>query len=169
MRAAFFLLPAALVAAAPVGAAVYLSVEQAQALMFPRIKLQQKLVTLTREEAEAITRVTGSPVHNRDLKAWHTKDGAWFIIDQVYGRDDWVAYAVALNRDGVVTSLEILECVADYDTVRMPEWRAQFIGASAGGKLNIQSISGSTLSSRHIAAGVKRVLATYELVLKPRD
>ena len=167
MRAAFFLFPAALVAAAPASAAVYLNVQQAQALMFPRVKLQQRSLTLTLEQMEAITRASGAVVHNPHLKAWRAVNGAWFIIDQVNGRDDWLTYAIAINRDGVVTDLEILECAADFDTVRIPEWRAQFRGKSTYTDWRVQPMSGATLSSRHITDGVKRLLAAYALVLKP--
>ena len=166
MRAALFLVPAALVAAAPASAAVYLKIEEAKALMFPRVKLQPRFLTLAPAEAAAIARMSGAVVHSPEIKAWRAPDGGWFIVDQVHGRDDWVTYAIALDRHGLVTRLEILECAADYDTVRLPEWRAQFLGASASTDLAIQHISGSTLSSQHIAQGVKRLLATYELVLK---
>ncbi len=167
MRAALFLVAAALIAAAPASAAVYLSIKQAQALMFPHVKLQPRFLTLTSEQAEAIASVSGQRVRSKDLKAWRAADGGWFVVDQVQGRDDWLTYALAINRDGIVTGLEILECAADFDTVRMPEWLDQFRGASIGDNFHIQPMSGATLSSRHITDGVKRVLATYALVLKP--
>jgi hypothetical protein len=56
--------------------------------------------------------------------------------------------------------------------VRDPRWRAQFNGKRAGDTLrvgqDIQNLSGATLSSRHITDGVRRLLALYEVVLKPR-
>jgi Na+-transporting NADH:ubiquinone oxidoreductase subunit NqrC len=53
--------------------------------------------------------------------------------------------------------------------VRNKRWRAQFSGKRASDALQfgreIKNISGATLSSRHVTDGVRRVLATYALVL----
>jgi Na+-transporting NADH:ubiquinone oxidoreductase subunit NqrC len=54
--------------------------------------------------------------------------------------------------------------------IRNIEWRNQFVGKTAADPLklgrDIHIISGATLSSRHIADGVKRLLATYEVAFK---
>ena len=54
--------------------------------------------------------------------------------------------------------------------VRNPEWRKQFVGKTSAAPLkldqDIKNISGATLSTKHIADGVKRVLATYDVALK---
>jgi Na+-transporting NADH:ubiquinone oxidoreductase subunit NqrC len=81
-----------------------------------------------------------------------------------------IPYALALNSDGSVRGIEILEYRESYGgQVREPLWRAQFIGKRHGAELalykDIQNISGATLSSRHITDGVKRLLATYDIVL----
>jgi hypothetical protein len=52
----------------------------------------------------------------------------------------------------------------------MPEWRAQFTGRKDGElrrKGDIENISGTTLSSKHITEGVIRMLATYARVFAP--
>ncbi len=169
MRSQLFLIPAALVVSvsAPTVAAYYLTLDEAQGLMFPGVTLEPRFVTLTEGQAKALA--AQAPVHGYQVKAWQASNGGWFILDQVEGKGDLITYAVALNREGVVQSIEILECVPDYNTVRMPEWRAQFVGQVAGEKRRIANISGSTLSAQHIAEGVRRVLATHALVLKPRS
>jgi len=54
--------------------------------------------------------------------------------------------------------------------VRNPAWRKQFIGKTYAAPLSldkdVRNISGATLSCRHIAQGVKRVLTTYVTALK---
>jgi Na+-transporting NADH:ubiquinone oxidoreductase subunit NqrC len=49
--------------------------------------------------------------------------------------------------------------------VRDASWVAQFVGKSSGSALkvgqDIRNISGATLSSQHVAEGVKRILAAY--------
>ena len=81
-----------------------------------------------------------------------------------------IPYALALNSDGSVRGIEILEYRESYGgQVREPLWRAQFIGKRHGAEFalyeDIQNISGATLSSRHITDGVKRLLATYDIVV----
>ena len=53
--------------------------------------------------------------------------------------------------------------------VRDPRWRAQFTGKRAGQSLQlgreVKNISGATLSSKHVTDGVRRLLATYAIVL----
>ena len=80
-------------------------------------------------------------------------------------------YAIGLNADGSVKQVEIVDYRESYGyEVRNPEWRKQFVGKTASSlqSLNqdIRNISGATLSCRHVADGVKRVLATYAIALK---
>jgi hypothetical protein len=169
MRYQLLLIPAALVASAPAVAAFYMTLEEAQTLMFPGVTLKQHVMRLTEGQAKAIATQAQAPVHKHEVKAWQAPNGGWFILDQVQGKDDWVTYAVSLSPAGAVQAVEIIECLPDYNTVRIPAWRAQFVGQVAGEKRYIENISGSTLSTQHIAQGVRRVLATYALVLKPRN
>ncbi|SFS08715.1 FMN-binding domain-containing protein [Dyella sp. OK004] len=171
MRSRFLLIPAyALVASAPVHATVYLSVEQAQALMFPGATLTPDFVTLTPEQMKAIEKACDVNVLTPNLKAWRVSTGGWFIADQVVGKHEFIPFAVAIDAQGAVRSVEILEYRETFgDQVRNEAWRAQFVGKThdAPLKLNsdIKNISGATLSSRHITDGVKRLLTTYALVL----
>jgi len=96
--------------------------------------------------------------------------GGWFIVDQVIGKHEFIPFAVAIDADGSVKQIEILEYREAYGgQVKNPAWRAQFTGKRHGASLtlrkDIQNISGASLSSRHITDGVKRLLATYALVL----
>jgi Na+-transporting NADH:ubiquinone oxidoreductase subunit NqrC len=77
---------------------------------------------------------------------------------------------VALDPAGTVRDVEILDYREAYGgQVRDPRWRQQFIGKRAGQSLklgsDIKNISGATLSSKHVTDGVRRLLATYQLVL----
>lgn len=174
MKSRFLLIPAyALVVAAPVQATVYLSVEQAQALMFPGATLTPDFVTLTPEQMKAIEKVSDVNVLSPSLKAWRVSTGGWFIADQVVGKHEFIPFALALDDKGAVKSVEILEYRETYgDQVRNEAWRAQFVGKTHDAPLklgkDIQNISGATLSSRHITDGVKRLLATYDLVLSKK-
>jgi len=163
--------PALVCGVAPVHAVTYLSVEQAQAAIFPGRMLTPADVKLTKEQRKAIEKASVVRVRNPDLKAWKVEGGGWFLLDEVIGKHEFITYAAGLTEDGAVKQIEVLDYRETYGgQVRDAKWRAQFTGKKHGAKLklddDIQNISGATLSSRHIADGVRRLLATYELVLK---
>ncbi len=86
------------------------------------------------------------------------------------GKHEFITYAVALDATGGVKDIEILDYRETYGSeVREPAWRAQFTGKHHGATLklgdDIRNISGATLSSKHITDGVRRLLATYAIVL----
>ena len=164
-------IPALVCGAVPAHAVTYLTIEQAQAAIFPGKKLTPADVTLTPDQRKAIARASGVRVRNPDLKVWKVEGGGWFILDEVIGKHEFITYAVGLTGDGAVKQIEVMDYRETYGgQVRDEKWRAQFTGKKHGAKLklddDIQNISGATLSSRHIADGVRRLLATYELVLK---
>ncbi|MGL4302928.1 MAG: FMN-binding protein, partial [Sphingomonas sp.] len=94
----------------------------------------------------------------------------WFIVDEVVGKHEFITFALALDASGAVKSVEILDYREAYGgQVRDPRWRAQFVGKRAGAPLRlgneVKNISGATLSSKHVTDGVRRLLATYAIVL----
>ena len=96
--------------------------------------------------------------------------GGWLIVDEVVGKHEFITYAVALDASGALKSVEILDYRESYGgQVRDPRWRAQFVGKRAGTPLQlgreIKNISGATLSSKHVTDGVRRLLATYAIIL----
>ncbi len=171
MYARFFLLPAAaLTIAVPAYATVYLTVEQAQKLMFPGETLTPHFVDLTDAQVSKIEDASDADVLSNHLKAWKASGGGWFIADQVVGKHEFIPIALGIDAHGAVKDIEILEYREAYgDSVRNPKWRAQFKGKTAPSPLqltgDIQNISGATLSSKHITDGVRRLMKTYELVL----
>jgi len=174
MRGQFLLIPlASLAIVAPAHATVYLTVEQAQQLLFPGAEFVADNRTITPEQEREIERASGVSVRNRTLNLWRVSTGGWFMVDQVIGRHDNIPYAIGLEADGAVRGIEILEYRESYGgQIREPLWRAQFIGKRQGAPLtlkrDIQNISGATLSCRHIADGVKRLLATHAFVIAER-
>lgn len=170
MNARFLLLPLALAPVAAVHATVYLTPEQAQAAMFPGEAMTPSFHTLTDAQVSAIRKAAGVSPLGRTLKAWRASGGGWLIVDEVVGKHEFITFAVALDAAGAVKTVEILEYRESYGgQVRDPRWRAQFTGKRAGEGVklgvDIRNISGATLSSKHITDGVRRLLATYAIVL----
>lgn len=171
MHARFLLIPAAAFAiATPVQATVYMSVEQAQTLMFPGAHFTPDFRTLTDEQVSAIEDQSDTHVLDPHLKAWRVSSGGWFIADQVVGKHEFIPIALGIGADGAVKDVEILEYREAYGgEVMNPKWRAQFAGKKNGATLklteDIQNISGATLSSKHITDGVRRLMAAYAIIL----
>ena len=168
-----WLVPPALVLSAPgwAHAERYLTVEAAQAAMFPGERLTPEPLTLTPEQARAIEKASGVRVRVPEVKAWRAEKGGVFIVDEVLGKHDYITWALALNPDATVKQLEILEYRETYGgEIRNEKWRAQFRGRTSRDRLrlddDIRNISGATLSCRHVTDGVKRLLATYEIAFK---
>jgi FMN-binding domain len=161
----------AIVASAQVMAEDFLTLEQAQTLIFPGAQLTPSDFVLSDEQIAQLIKETQAPIWRRQVKVWRVSSGGWFFLDQVIGRDDRITYAVGLDSSGGVKGVEILTCLQKYDGIRRPEWLAQFVGKhySKSDLMNqIATLSGSTLSTTHITEGVKRVLATYALFMTPK-
>jgi len=164
------LLPVAVISASAYGA-TYLTVEQAQAAIFPGATLTKAFVTLTADQKSAIEKKSGVNVRKAEIQLWKASDGGLFMVDEVVGKHEFFTIAVGVKSDGSVKQIEILDYKETYGyEVRNASWRAQFVGKSAASPLqlngDIKNISGATLSSKHVADGVKRILNMYETSLK---
>jgi len=172
----FFAAPVAVFAAASAYATQYLSVEQAQKLMFgAAAQFERQELKLEKDSVRAIEKISGVKVRMIDVPVWQVsengKPSGYFFIDEVYGKHEFITYAVALEASGKVRQVEILDYRETYGyQVRNPEWRAQFVGKSAADPLkletDIQNIAGATLSCKHVTEGVKRILAIYDRDLR---
>ena len=161
-----------LAAAQPAQAMVYLSIEQAQELMFPGQSLTPVPLRLSANDIAAVERETGTHYFAGALQAWRAIDG-YFFLDAVIGKHDLIRYAVALTDEGKVRQVEILEYREAYGgEVRNAAWRSQFIGRAHGDPVqigrDIRNISGATLSCQHVTDGIRRLLAIYALAIAQR-
>jgi Na+-translocating ferredoxin:NAD+ oxidoreductase RnfG subunit len=91
----------------------------------------------------------------------------------VLGKHEIIDYTVALTPEGKVLAIEILEYRESYGyEIRGAKWRQQFVGKGAANSLrlnkDIYNISGATMSCRHVTEGIRRVLATFDLLCRPQ-
>ena len=165
MRSRLNLVPAALVAfAGPAIALDNQSIELAQARLFRGQSLAPADFALTEDQLEYLRSEYEVPFIRPRFKAWRTSAGDWLFLDQVYGLQDIISYAVAIDAKGVVTGIEILVCVEGYCDIAKPEWRALLVGKTYGkwsANTGATTISGATLSSVHVVEGVKKLLAIH--------
>jgi Na+-translocating ferredoxin:NAD+ oxidoreductase RnfG subunit len=148
-----------------------MTVEQAQALMFPGAALTRAFMTLTNEQTSAIESRSGVHVRTAQVQAWKSSDGSYFIVDQAIGKHELFTIALGLTATGQVKAVEILDYKESYGyEIRNEAWRKQFTGKAAKDTLrlgdNIKNISGATLSCQHVTDTIKRLLATYDIALK---
>lgn len=162
--------------AAPAYATQYLTIEQGQRLAFPAAaQFVWAPIVYTPAQIAAIEELSGQRVLTRGEQVWKAEAGGrflgFFIVDYVIGKHLVIDYAVALDANGRIKRVEILEYREAYGyEVSNRDWLAQFVGRTVHDPLevdrDIRNISGATLSSRHVTDGIKRVLATYETCLK---
>ena len=173
----WLLIPAVVLpAAAPAYAVQYLTVEQAQKLMYPQADgFAPMPVRLSTEQKKFVEKASGVRLRFPEQPVWQVtangRPAGWFLVDEVYGKHEFITYAVSIGLDGAVRGVEILDYRETHGgEVRNPKWRAQFAGKKLTDPLklddDILNISGATLSCRHLADGVKRLLAIHEAALK---
>lgn len=146
-------------------AAQYMTIEQAQHAAFPAA------TNFVLDEATLEQATTSGAA----AKIWRARNGeqhlGWIVEDRVIGKSEAITYALALDANGAVLSLEILDYRESHGgEIRLAPWRKQFVGKTAHDPVtlnqDIKNISGATLSCRHITEGVQRLLQVYERVLR---
>ena len=173
-----WLLPVAAISAPPQAFAVqYLSVEQAQKALFPGAsEFRPRLTLLTEAQRAAIAKASDTRVRGAEVRLWEARAAqgvlGYVVLDEVYGKHEFITYAVALLPDGSVKQVEVLDYRESYGgQIRNEAWRAQFVGKKRQDALqvdqDIQNISGATLSCAHVTDGIRRIVAIYDLALKP--
>lgn len=178
LRFILTLLGLVVVAVPTVRAEKFADVNEAQKLMFPSAtSFSVRNIRYTPAEIRAIEKKAGVKLLKNGNRMWIAHAGTnvlgVMIHDQVFGKHELIDYAVAIDLDGRVQSVEILEYRESYGgEIRGEKWRAQFRGKGLGDafRLNrdIYNLSGATMSCRHVSEGVKRLVATYALVVRPR-
>jgi len=158
-------------------AATYLTVEQAQKALFPAADSFAVIhVTLTAEQTRTIVDASGPQAPHGELRGWAAKRGDTIIghvfVDDVVGREDFITYAVGIGADGKLLPVEILAYRESHGgEIRDKRWLSQFAGRSDPAQLrmraDIKNIAGATLSSEHVTAGVRRILALWTTTLRP--
>jgi Na+-transporting NADH:ubiquinone oxidoreductase subunit NqrC len=169
-------LAAAGLMAAPAFAAQYLTVEQAQQLMFAdATAFRDASLQLNAEQMRQIEALSGLPARSvnwRVISAWQGERLLGHVVlDDVIGKFELISYAVALNPDAGIRQVEILAYRESHGfEIRNAAWRRQFVGKTAADKVavgdNILNISGATLSSTHVTDGVRRIAALGQVMLK---
>lgn len=174
-RSAWLAVPALFAAASPCAYAVqYLTVEQAQQLMFPgTAKFDSVALQLAAEQQKQLA-AQDALLAPHEPRVWKISGATgplgYFMVHEVVGRQELITYAVAIGSDGKLKQVEILDYRESHGyEVRNPRWRQQFVNKAYGDKLRLEedivNISGATLSCRHVTDGIRRLLALHHVAL----
>jgi Na+-translocating ferredoxin:NAD+ oxidoreductase RnfG subunit len=168
---------AASVPAPNAAAAVYLSTSAALRSMFPQAQAFEEVpLALTDAQKQDIVRLAGPQAPHGALRAWAAlveKEVIGHVfIDEVIGRQDFITYAVGIDATGKLRPVEVLEYRESHGAeIRNKRWLAQFDGRTSPQQLrfgtDIKNIAGATLSSEHVTAGVRRIVALWQTALAP--
>lgn len=160
---------------APLYAQDYLSIEQAQQILFPSAThFIDNALVLSDEQKRQIKQLSGLKQRWDKQRIWRAasteKSLGWFIVDEVIGKHEFITYGVALSPDGHVLGIEILSYRETHGgQVRDAQWRQYFVGKTLADPFkldeDVPNITGATLSSRNVMDGVKRLLALQKTVL----
>lgn len=160
---------------APVFAVDYLTVEQAQQVIFPDAEVfSQHFVTLTKDQKKAIKKLSGKRQRWDEQEVWKVeKQGehiGWFIVDNVVGKHEFITYALGISAAGETVSIEVISYRETHgDEVREAQWRDHFESKTISDPFKLEedipNITGATLSARNLTDGVKRLLALHQVTL----
>ncbi len=159
-------------AAAPAAYATqYMSVEEAQQEAFAQAQFEE-LAPPDAATAAALDAPVGWAPRVFTARSGGALRG-WLIVDQVVGKSERITYALALDAQGAVSLLEVLDYRESHGgEVRLAPWRKQFVGKTVADPValgkDIRNISGATLSCRHLNEGVQRLLKLYDASLKTK-
>ena len=162
--------------AAESGAKVFTSQNQALREAFPgatRIDRDSRIVT--REELAQIAELTNADDLPRVVvlhTAWQGERVVGYAHIDVHNvRTKPEAFMVVLEPSGVVRSVRVLAFHEPLDYLPTDRWYAQFEGKRGADRLrvgaDVHGVVGATLSTRAAAEGVRRMLAYWEVLLRP--
>lgn len=171
---------ASAVLASPMGAYAisYLNTEEAQKVIFSEATEFRKLsLEISDNEIADIEKISEASFEERELKIWQVFNKSeivgYFIVDEVWGKHEYITYALGITISGEVKGLEIMDYREAHGMeVIDPIWRKNFnaLKASEPEKVNlnnsIPNISGATMSCKHITDGVRRNLILFQKTLK---
>jgi hypothetical protein len=166
------LLIVVLAAAAPAGAKVFLTQDEALKLAFPGAAIERRTVFLTDGQAREAAALSGGPPPSALAVAYvATKDGrlagtAYFDTHTVRTQPETLMVVVA--PAGTIARVEVLSFSEPEEYLPREHWYAQFLGKALNDELamkrGIRPVSGATLTARATTEAARRVLALHQVL-----
>lgn len=159
-------------------AKVFASQNQALEEAFPdATRIERKTVLLRDDDVARIEAITHQDVTSRIVvlhTAYRNNEILGYAEIEVHTvRTQPEALMVVLTPDGHVRSVRVLAFHEPLDYLPTESWYAQFAGKTGQDGLrvgrDVHGVVGATLSARAAADGVRRMLAYWDVLLKPAE
>ena len=140
---------------------------------FPGASIERRTAFLTAEQVEAIQTRANARVESRVLTYYVAHDdtsivGTAFFETQTV-RTMPATYVTVINPDTTLRLVEILGFFEPEDYLPPRGWLAQFNGVQPDDDLylkrGIRNIAGATMTAQTLTDGIRRLRATYEIVV----
>ncbi len=137
------------------------------------LRIESRPIVLDSTDRVEIAKYSKSPFADDTLRLYVCRKGkdtaGYGIVDDVRGKSRDITYLLVLEPGGTVASVEILVYRESHGgEVATSAFREQFVGKKPGDPLSagrdIRTISGATISSRSVTAGVAKLLAAFDRV-----
>ena len=165
----------------PVGSAsakVFASQQQALAEAFPAAsRIERQTLLIRKQDAARITAITHAEIESKIVVIYTAYRESELLgyahIDVHNVRTKPEAFMIVLAPDGSVRSVRILAFHEPLDYLPTDRWYGQFEGKSRSDALrvgnDVHGVVGATLSARAATDGVRRMLAYWEVLLRPTE
>jgi Na+-translocating ferredoxin:NAD+ oxidoreductase RnfG subunit len=161
-----------------VSAKVFASQQEALAESFPTAsRIDRRTVILRKKDAAKIAAIIHEEVQAKVVVLHSAYKGDELLgyahIDVHNVRTKPEALMIVLTPDGTVRSVRMLAFHEPLDYMPTDRWYEQFVGKTnqdglrVGG--DVHGVVGATLSARAAADGVRRMLAYWEVLLRPAE
>jgi Na+-translocating ferredoxin:NAD+ oxidoreductase RnfG subunit len=167
-----FLLGLAALAAGPLRAKVFLTVDEALRLAFPGCAVERRTVFLTPEQKSRVEQLAKGEVKSALVNPYHAtcggKDGGTAYFDSHVVRTLPETLMVMIDPQGKVKRIEVLSFAEPEDYLPPSRWYGQFAGQGLGDDLalgrHIRNVTGASLTARATTEAVRRVLALHQVI-----
>lgn len=142
------------------------------------VSVQHQTLWFSESDKEEIRKVSRAPFGDDHLTCRVVSDPEGVIgygfVDDVKGLHEMITYLAGLNADGSVRAVEILVYREAYGfEIKSERFRKQFGGKTLQDPIrvgtDIRNIAGATISTNAISAGVRKILALYEVGIRKMD
>lgn len=169
--------PLAPVVSVPPAGKVFLTVEEALELVFPKAEVKRGRVYLTAEQKKRASKLAKVPIEQGIVRPYVARDAKGKLLGTAYldvhrVRTLKETLLIVVDPEQRVRRIEILSFGEPLDYLPRGNWYAQFTGKRLDDKLTlkggIRGVTGATLTARATTEAVRRVLALHQ-VLNSKD
>jgi hypothetical protein len=171
LRRIFFVGLAA-VAARPVSAKVFLSIDEALHLAFKGCSVERQTVFLTADQLARARQLAGGEIKSALLNPYHAtcggKTAGTAYFDSHIVRTLPETLMIVVDPQGKVSRVEVLSFAEPEDYLPPGRWYGQFLGSGLSDELalghRIRGVTGASLTARATTEAVRRVLAIHQVL-----